>query len=201
MCVDYLKNPSEAVETIKEEAFLEKSLGVMAVAALVIAVDTVIGLNILSRMSLTVEGPGIVTAALEMGRLNLAVAAFFTVFLGGLFFGWITKIIMNLLGGEGGYFEGLTTIAYPVLAATVGILLAMVFSYVPVIGNVISFIVIAVFFAISYASMYRFAKELFDTGMIEAFVGISVLFAIVMVSIYGSLATTASGLKAILPSV
>lgn len=200
MCIDYLKNPSEAVETIKEEGFLQKSVGIMAVAAFVMAVNTVIGLNILSRMGLTVQGPRIVTAALQLGRLNLAVGTFFTVFLGGLFFGWITKIIMNLLGGEGGYFEGLTTIAYPVLAATIGILLAMVFSYIPVIGNIISFVVIAVFFAIGYASMYRFAKELFDTGMIEAFVGISVLFAIVIVSIYGSFATTASGLKAILPS-
>jgi hypothetical protein len=50
-----------------------------------------------------------------------------------------------------------------------------------------------------YASMYRFAKEMFDVGMIEAFVGVSVLFAIVVISIYGTLATTASGLRTMLP--
>lgn len=200
MCLDYLKNPSEAVEDIKEEGFLQKSVGILTLAAFVFAIDTVIGLNIFNQMPLTVKGPGMVTKALGIGVINLAVAVFFTVLLGGLFFGWITQLIMNLLGGDGGYFEGLTTVAYPVLAATVGILIAMIFSWVPVIGPVISFIAVAVFFAIGYASMYRFAKELFDTGMIQAFVGISVLFAIVMVSIYGSLATTASGLQMILPT-
>lgn len=200
MSLNYFKNPSEVIKEKKEETFLEKSIGVLAVSAFLFAINTLIGLNLLNRMPLSVKGPGIVVSALNLGPLNLAIGAFFIIFLGGLFFGWVMEIIMNALGGEGGYFEGLTTIAYPVLSAMIGILIAMLVSYIPVVGSIISFGVIAVFFAIGYASMYRFAKELFDTGMIEAFVGISVLFAIVTVSIYGGLATSASGLKMILPS-
>lgn len=193
MPLNYLKNPSKAVEEIKKGAFLEKSVGVMAISAFIFAINTVIGMNI------TVTGPQIAASAVGMGTLNLAIGMFFGVLIGGLFMGWIMKLIMNVLGGKGGYFEGLTTIAYPVMAVSVGILIAMLASYIPMIGTVISFVVLAAFFAIGYASMYRFAKELFDTGMIEAFVGISVLFAIVIVAIYGSILTTAAGFKSVLP--
>lgn len=68
------------------------------------------------------------------------------------------------------------------------------------LGSLLSFIAVAVFFALGYASMYRFAKELYDTEMIEAFVGVSVLFAIVIVAIYGGLATSLPGLKMVLPT-
>lgn len=200
MCIDYLKNPSGAIEEIKEKEMHEGSVGIMALAAILFAINSAIALNLLNMMPVSVTGPSFVVKILNMGMVNLGVLVFFTVFLGGLFFGWVTKTIMNLLGGEGGYFEGLTTIAYPVLAATVGILVAMVLSYIPVVGTLLAFITIAVSFSVAYASMYRFAKELFDTDMITAFVGISVLFAIVIVSIYGSLATTSAGLKAIAPA-
>lgn len=200
MCIDYLKNPNEAVEEIAGKEMLEGSVGILALASVIFAVDGIIGIEMLRDMALTVQGPEVVLSLLKLGQLNLAVELFAAVLVGGLFFGWITKLIMNLLGAEGSYFDGLTTIAYPVLAVSVGILLAMLFSYIPLIGTVLSFIAVAVFFTIGYASLYRFAKELFDTDMITAFVGISVLMAIVVVSIYGALATTTSGLQAIAPA-
>lgn len=194
-----LKNTSKGIEKIKESD-LNETIGVQALVSIIFTINTFIGLDMLKRMDLVIEGPEVITTILSLEAANLGIAAFFIVFIGGLFFGWIMKLIMTILGGEGGYFEGLATIAYPVLTAAIGILVAMVLSYIPVIGIGLSFLTIAIFFAMAYAFMFRFTKEMFEVDMITSFVGITVLFAIVAISIYGSLATTASGLMAILPA-
>lgn len=199
MCKALFTDPNTFVEKLKEEIILEKSVGIMALSGVIVALASAVAMDLLDAMPITLTGSGIVTNILALSAIELAVASFFMVFIGGLFFGWITKLVMVVLGGEGGYFEGLTAVAYPSLVVSLGALVAVLLSYVPAVGTALAFIVITVFFAVGYASIYRLTKDLFEVNMITAFVGVSVIFAIAFVGIYGSLATTAQGLKMILP--
>ncbi|MFP4045895.1 MAG: YIP1 family protein [Candidatus Aenigmatarchaeota archaeon] len=199
MIVNYLKNPSKAFEEVKESD-LKETIGIQALVSVIFTINTFIGLDMLKKMDLVIKGPEAITTILSFEAANLGIAAFFIVFIGGLFFGWIMKIIMNMLGGDGDYFEGLVTVAYPLLLGAIGILVAMVVSYIPTVGIGLTFLTIAAFIAAAYASLFRFASEMFEVKMITAFIGVTILFAVIMVSIYGSLATTASGLTSILPA-
>ncbi|MFP4116510.1 MAG: YIP1 family protein [Candidatus Aenigmatarchaeota archaeon] len=200
--VSYLKNPSQAVEELKQKTELktmQNSLVMVFVSAVLFAVNSYVGLNLLENMGLEITGPELLVSVLEMGTVNLATGSFFLIFLGGLFFGYLMKVVLNVLGGEGDYWDGLTTIAYPVFSVSLGILLAMIFSYVPTVGPALAFIFVAVFFAIGYSSMFRLAKEMFDVGMIEAFIGVTVVLAVGLVAIYGGLLTTPEGVMAVIP--
>ncbi|MFP4115968.1 MAG: YIP1 family protein [Candidatus Aenigmatarchaeota archaeon] len=200
---DYFKNPSKAVEKIEEETSLTKmksSLGALVLASVIFTANSALGMKILNEMSLEITGPEIVVEVLEMSTVNLAVGTFFLIFLGGLFFGYIVRTVMNTLGGDGKYWDGLTTVSYPVLSASIGIILAMASSYIPVIGPVLAFIFTAVFFAVAYASMFRLAKEMFDVGMIEAFVGVTVILTAGLIGFYGGILVVPQGILAVLPA-
>ncbi len=200
--VSYLKNPSEAVKELKEKTkvkTMQNSLVMVFVAAVIFAVNSYIGIGLIEDMGLEITGPELVVSVLDMGAVNLAAGTFFLIFLGGLFFGYIMKVVLSILGGEGDYWDGLATLAYPVFSVGLGILLAMVFSYVPTIGPALAFIFVAVFFAVGYSLMFRLAKEMFDVGMIEAFIGVTVVLAVGLVAIYGGLLTTPEGIMAVIP--
>ncbi len=202
MFIEYLKNPGKATEIIKEKNKVETmqgSLVMLFIASLIFAVNTVIGLKIIEGMPLEITGPEILVSVLETGTMNLAVGAFFIVLLGGLFFGYIFQTVMNILGGTGDYWDGLTTLSYPVFSVSLGVLLAMVFSYVPMLGPVLAFIFVAVFLSMGYASMFRLAQDMFDVGMIEAFIGVTVVLAVGFVAIYGGLLTIPEGIMAVVP--
>ena len=200
--VSYLKNPSEAVKELKEKTkvkTMQNSLVMVFVAAVIFAVNSYIGIGLIEDMGLEITGPELVVSVLDMGAVNLAAGTFFLIFLGGLFFGYIMKVVLSILGGEGDYWDGLATLAYPVFSVGLGILLAMVFSYVPTVGPALAFIFVAVFFAVGYSLMFRLAKEMFDVGMIEAFIGVTVVLAVGLVAIYGGLLTTPEGIMAVIP--
>ncbi len=202
--IDYLKNPSEAVEEIKGKTAvktMQGSLIVSLITAVVFSINTYVGLRLIESMGLQITGPELVVSVLNMGTVNLATGTFFMVFLGVMFFGFLTKTVMNVLGGEGDYWNGLTTVAYPAFSVSVGILLAMVFSYVPVVGPVIAAVFVAIFFAVAYSSMFRLAKELFGIGMVEALVGVTVVLAVGFVAIYGGVLTTPEGIMAFVPAI
>lgn len=200
--VSYLKNPSEAVEEMKEKTTvktMQGSLLMMFIAGIVFSLNSYVGLSLIKSMGLEITGPKLLVSVIEMSTANLAAGTFFLVFIGGLFFGYITKMVMNLLGGNGDYWDGLTTVSYPVFSVSVGILLAMVLSYVPMVGPALAFVFVAVFFAIGYSSMFRLAKDMFGVEMIEAFIGITVVLAIGLVAVYGGLLTTPEGVMAVIP--
>ncbi len=202
MCIGYLKNPSKAIEEFKDKTAvktMQNSLVMLLLGSIIFALNTVIGLRMIDAMPLEITGPEILVSLLEMGTLNMATGAFFFILLGGLFFGFITKIVMTTLGGDGDYWDGLATISYPVFSVSLGILLAMVSSYVPLIGPVLAFIFVAVFLALGYTSMFRLAKEMFGTGMLEAFIGVTVILGVGLVAIYGGLLTTPEGIMAVIP--
>lgn len=199
MCLEYLKNPDQFVEKVKEGTMVEKSVGILALASVIFSVSTVLAVHLLKDMPVVVSGIEIVEYVLALGYEPMGALAFLTVFIGGLFFSWIFMKIMNSLGGEGGFYEGVSSLAYPLLMVSIGVLITLVTSFVPTyIGNLLGFLVIAVTFSVAYGSLFNFAKQLFETDMITAFIGVSVLMAIVVLSIYGSLATTAEGLLMIL---
>lgn len=199
MCLEYFKNPNQFVEKVKEGNMTEKSVGVLAIASALFSVNTVIAVHILKSMHVEITAIEIVNYVLALGYEPMALLAFITVFLGGMFFSWVFQKVMNSLGAEGGFYEGVSSIAYPILLVSIGALITLAASFLPTYaGNLVGFVAIALTFSVAYASWFNFTKQLFETDMITAFIGISVTMAIVVLSIYGSLATTAEGLMMIL---
>ncbi len=202
--VEYIKNPSKAVDEMKDKSTvktMQGSLMMMFVAAVVFSVNTYVGLMLIENMGLEITGPELVVSVLDMGSVNLSSGAFFLIFLGGLFFGFLMKTVMNILGGEGDYWDGLATIAYPVFSVSLGVLLAMVLSYVPLAGPALAFIFVAIFIAIAYSSMFRLAKEMFGVSMIVALIGTMVVLTAGFVAIYGGLLTTPEGIMAVVSAI
>lgn len=111
-------------------------------------------------------------------------AAFVVVFLGGLFIGLLAKIAVRTLGGTGGYFEGLTSVVYSFFIPSIAILIGGVLMMLPrgdafatMVSTVIAAILMMWAVVLGAATFYRSLKELFNTDMITAYVGGSVLGA------------------------
>jgi hypothetical protein len=196
----WLLNPIEAIKKAEEEQKLGHSVVILLVASILLGITVAIGfMRVLSFIPIMEEMPFGGFSALGAGIAALGV--FLIVFIGGLFLGWVLKLTFTILGGDGGYFEGLTVISYSLLPLSVGTVIFSVFTYVPIIGGIVSFAAIAVFSAIAYATLYRASKELFHTDMITAFIGVSVIAAIMIISLYASLFSTLLGLQSLIPGM
>lgn len=173
-----LTSPEKAIAEAKKEKNLTKSIEVLVAAAVLLAIATLIGVLPIPTMA--------------NQRVESALGVFLFVVVGGLFLGWIVKIAMTTLGGQGKYFEGLTVVSYSCLPISIGVLIAAIASVAGAIGAVISFVALAFFVVLGTAIMYRGIKDLFKTDMVTALVGVLVIYIAIITAAYGS---TALGLK------
>ncbi len=182
--MEILTSPVKAIAKAKKEKNLGKSIGVLVVAALLFAIATAIGMIPISGLA-------------QIGAES-AVGIFFLVLVGGLFLGWIVKIVMTTLGGVGKYFEGLTAVAYSSLPISIGMVIASIASVTlaqsPVAGMVVSFVFLAIFGALGLAILYRAVKDLFRTDMITTLLGVSIVYLAMFTAIYGSAVWGLTGL-------
>ena len=195
----YLFNPIEVLEKEKEEKNTVKSIVILLVASAVLALSAAIGIFRVLSSVLGTTGFDLGYFGAGLGTGIVAVIVFVLVFIGGLFFGLVLKMIFTVLGGEGGYFEGLSVIAYSLLPFSIGALISSVCTFIPFVGGVISFAALAIFGAVAYATLYRASKELFNTDMITSFIGITVLVGVMVLALYISLFSTLMGLTGIIP--
>lgn len=181
-------DPVKCVQEARKHKDMGRSLLILAIASVLFAVSLGLGLN---RLGSVLPSNIPMTATRGVG---VAILGFSIFFLGGLFLGWLTKLTFHILGGKGHYYKGLSTVVYSLKYISVGILLAVLLSYIPFLGGLLAFLSVSTFGVISYATLYRAARELFGVDMITAFVGISVIFAVIMLSFYGSVAFGAGGM-------
>ena len=180
-------SPGEIVKELKKKKSMGNSMGVLALAGVLFAITAVIGTT---KLISFVPGNEILGGLGGMGLGVAAVSAFLIVFIGGIFLGWILKLVMNTLGTKGGYFEGLTSIAYPFLILSVSNLLSVIVVYIPYLGGLLAFLVTIILTAMAFALTYRLIKDLFATDMITAFIGLIVVWAAALAAgLYGGAAT------------
>ena len=178
--------PGDIVKEIKKKKSIGNSIGVLALAGVLFAIAAVLGTT---KLISFVPGNELLTGLGGMGLGIAAVSAFLMVFIGGLFIGWILKLAMSTLGTKGGYFEGLSSVAYPLMILAVSNLGSVIVTYIPYIGGLLAFLITIILTVMAFALTYRLIKELFVTDMVTAFLGVLIVWAAaVAAGLYGSAA-------------
>ena len=178
----------------KREENLGKAVGILVVSAILFAIAAMIAFYGAQQLSKFI--PSEMTA---LGYAGIGGGMFLLIFLGGLFYGWLLQLIMNVFTEKGKYLDGLTVVSYSCLPVSIGAIIAVIVGLIPWIGSVISFVVMAIFSVIGYALVYQLTRNLFESDMITAFVAIIVLTGATALAVSISAVTGISILKGLLP--
>lgn len=157
-----------------------KPVAYLALASVLLGLSAAVGFNTLQASMSTAMG------AIGLNPVLVAIGVAVMVFLAGIFVSWIFGIGMTVLGGKGRFFEGLVCVAYPLKLMSIGIVIASVASLLGTFSIIISFVALVFFGVLGYSALIRSTKEMFGVDMITAFIGVSVLFAVVMLAFYAS---------------
>lgn len=180
-----LTSPVEAVKEAKKEKNTGKTVGMLVISAILfVASFAIFQLRTISLQTSTTFFVGIFIGILVLG----------------LFYGFVTKLVMGILGGKGRYFEGLTSITYSIFPVSVGTIISAILLYIltyisagasfEVIGissmitMFISTLVFMVFLSIGMATFYKSLVELFEVEMVVALVGAGILTGTLILSMY-----------------
>lgn len=179
--------PDEAILAAKRDRNLMKSIMILLISCALLLATLVV---FFSFTKVPLE-------YLVKLEFPIAIYTFLVPFLGSLFLGFILVVAVNTLGGNGNYFDGLTTVSYSLFPFSIGIFLSITINLLPnVLGVLIldmnitaikSLAVLAIgmfFTAESVAIVYRAIKELFNTDMVTALIGTSVVSAAVIIPFY-----------------
>lgn len=170
---------------------LKKSLEVLILVATVFAIAALIATPLVTKF---LPQTLLFNLATIVGAV--AIGTWLIVFLGILFTAWLLQLTLVNLGAKGEYIHGLATLVYSTLPISIGMLLAAIFTYIPFVGSLLSFIAIAVFGVIGYALVYRLIIAYFKTDMITSFVAVTILTGVIILAIYIAGITFFGGLKA-----
>ncbi|MBI4919283.1 hypothetical protein HY837_05090 [archaeon] len=136
------------------------------------------------------------------------VGMFLWIILVSLYFGLATKITMKGLTGAGDYFSGLSSMVYPHFPFATGMLLSSVCIVWSIALNnqIMNFfflglivLILPLTVCLSLASFYRCAKELFDTNMFTAVMGLLIVkisSIILLLAVYGAFLMLTKGISA-----
>lgn len=190
-----LSSPSNAIANAKRQKALVNSIGIL------VADWVLVGIAIAALLMGGASKLPLVGGVVGLAGGAVAVAVAVLGFLCSLFVAWPTFVALNLLGGKGGYFEGLTPIAYALFVPAVGLLAASLLSFIPVIGGIAAFVVIALAVAIGLATYLRGLSELFGVNLLTALIGAAIIHIALMAAIwFMAVPATLAGLWA-LPSL
>ncbi|MCX6815572.1 MAG: YIP1 family protein [Candidatus Aenigmarchaeota archaeon] len=171
MCLDILKNPVSALEKAKKSKNTNKSIIVLAESAILFALTSIVAI---------MKGTGFAPASYSLVAVS-AIIIFLVILIFSMIIGYAMKIIVNILGGKGGYYEGLTAISYSLMPVSVAVFVSSLLSLVTG-GPIIGIIVLIIGFASGISLLYRSIKELFKTDMLTAFIAVSVLILVLFVA-------------------
>lgn len=171
MCLDILRNPSAAIINAKRSKDSRKAWVVLIEASLIF---------VLSAAVTVLKQAGIDQLNYAAVGLSLGTIFLFMIVL-GIIFGYIITLIATTLGGTGRYNEGLTVISYSLVPISAAALVSSVLSIAPV-GAAFAIVAVALGLAASMSILYRSTKEMFKTDMITAFVAVSVLILVVILT-------------------
>jgi len=178
-------NPANAILEAKKTRSMGSTMLVLLISALLLAILVGIVTALTTRSSYTYSyysygssGPNI--AAVVIG----AFTTFMAVFLGGLFAGYLISVAMRTLGGTGGFFEGLTTVAYALYVPSIALFImgllatgAVLAGGMGVVMIMVGMVVLMWGVILGIATFYRSLKELFSTDMVTALVGGTIMSA------------------------
>jgi len=167
-----ITKPGDALKAMKKEKNLNKSIGILAIAGILFGISVLISGTSLANLVPQVQ-------TWMTGTYWAALITFLFVFVGGLFLGWLVKIVMTTLGCKGTYFEGLTSIAYPAFMLSVAGIISALVNYIPYIGSILAFLVTVILACVAFALTYRTIKELFGTDVVTAFIGLLIVWSAV----------------------
>jgi len=176
--------PDKAILEAKKKRDLTKSLIILLISSLLFLATVVVYYWSTDKLE-----------NLLKPEFPVGVYAFIIPFVGSLFLGFVLVIAVNTLGGNGVYFDGLTTLSYSLLPLSIGIFLSITINSllgalkitdlnINMIIGLISFAIGTFFSAESVAIIYRAIKEFFETDMITAFIGATVLSAAIVIPLY-----------------
>ena len=182
MLMKYM-NPGDMIANAKKKRDMLGSILVLVAASIVFAVS--------AAMTISTSSVLASVSAVNMG--TVAVAVFGMVFLGGLFLGWLLSLAANVLGTKGGFFEGLTSVAYALLYLSMGFLLSGLFALTsnPFLMLVASFVSVMTFGVIGYMTMFRAVRDLFGVDMITTFIIVTVVMSVAGFSFYALIFSSA----------
>lgn len=171
MCLDILKSPVSAIEKSRKKS-MGYAIKVMLMASLVFAASAgVFALKLLSAANIIIILFTSVFAVFVFAVVSITLIAL------------AVEMAASILGGKGGYYEGLASVSLSSFIFSIGTLIASLLLLVP-FGMVVALVILVPTFAVSIAVLYRAIKELFRTDMITSFVTVSVTMLAVIVSLY-----------------
>jgi len=180
--------PDQAILDAKKDRSLVKSIGILLISTLLF-----IATIIVSSYFMKIPLDKIVYFEFMGVKTSIILWVFLIVFLGGMFFGFILTVVMNTLGGNGSFFDGLTAISYFLLPLSIGIFISFTINFAPLqikdinlmlLKSLIIFAIGIFFTAESVAVMYRAIKELFEIDMVGAWVGVIVISVAITIPVY-----------------
>lgn len=183
-----LYDPAQAILDAKKHRSLVKSIGVLLISTLLFIATIVV-----SCYFMKIPLDKIIYFEYMEIKTSIILWAFLIIFLGGMFFGFILTVVMNTLGGNGSFFDGLTAVSYFLLPLSIGIFISFAINFAPLqitdvnlmlLKSLIIFAIGIFFTAESVAIMYRAIKELFETGMVDAWVGVIVVSVAIIIPVY-----------------
>jgi hypothetical protein len=181
-----LKSPLDAINRAKREKNMGKTIWILILTWFLI-------------------GASFLIVSLKMFTALISIGVGITFFLLGvlcsIFCGYIIVIIMNVLGGRGKYFEGLTVMTYSSFPISVGIFITALLTLIHPMLGFIGFIIIAVKTALSLSIYFRSVKVLFGTDMLTAFIGFLIILYVFMISLYLTVIMSSTAISPFLSNI
>lgn len=164
---EILTEPVSAITKAKREKDISKTLQILIIEWIFIA----LAIALIPTVPLAFKTTAIVLVAL-IGIVST------------LFMGFLTQLVFNILGGEGKYFEGLTSAVYAKFPISVGLIASSIVFLMPVVGAPIAVVISIIFTVLGIVIFYRAVKELFSTDIITTWIGVGILVTGLILGFY-----------------
>lgn len=167
--VEILKTPLTAIKKAKREKNINKTVGILVVTWILFGISFFI-------LAIKTYTP--------LVSLGMSLSIFLLGLLCNLFCGYLTTVVINVLGGRGKYYHGLTAATYTLYPLSIGFIITALLSLIHPALSLIGFIVIAVKAALGFSIYFRSVKEFFNTNMLIALIGFLILIYVFIVAMY-----------------
>lgn len=106
-----------------------------------------------------------------------------------LFIAYLLEISVNILGGNGQYYNALTALTLGMVAPAIAFLLFSLLTLIPTIGLFLGAIVMAIGAILGITTELRAIKEMFRVDMFTAFIGLIIAYAGLLLAVYLAVAS------------
>ena len=168
-----LYNPAKAVEEFKKNRKIGKTIKTLIMAAILFAISTMINLLILGANTNTIIWA---TTGVFLGSAALIALE-----------GWFLQIIMNIFSKKVKYYDTLTGLVNGFLIIGAGSLIAGLLGLIPMIGAILSSIILLFVIIIAYPVIIKTTMELTGTNMLTTIVALLILTIAIFFAAYSTI--------------